>query len=77
MLYFDLNNEFFEYMYNLGNFKGKEVYITTENLVVSKLQDLYPEEKILAGCSVRFLRSALYEFDNLMDRSMTEKVEEL
>ena len=77
MLYFDLNNEFFEYMYNLGNFKGKEVYITTENLVVSKLQDLYPEEKILAGCSVRFLRSAHYEFDNLMDRSMTEKVEEL
>lgn len=77
MLYFELNNEFFEYMYSLGNFKGKEVYITTENLVLSKLQDLYPEEKILAGCSVRFLRSAHYEFDNLMDRSMTEKVEEL
>lgn len=77
MLYFELNNDFFDYMYNLGNFNGKEVYITTENLVISKLQDLYPEEKILAGCSVRFLRSAHYEFDNLMDRSMTEKVEEL
>lgn len=77
MLYFELNNDFFDYMYNLGNFNGQEVYITTENLVISKLQDLYPEEKILAGCSVRFLRSAHYEFDNLMDRSMTEKVEEL
>lgn len=77
MLYFELNTDFFDYMYNLGNFKGQDVYITTENLVLSKLQDLYPEEKILAGCSVRFLRSAHYEFDNLMDRSMTEKVEEL
>lgn len=77
MLYFELNDDFFDFMYHLGNFKGKEVYITTENLVLNKLQDLYPEEKILAGCSVRFLRSAHYEFDNVMDRAMTEKVEEM
>ena len=57
--------------------KNENIILRIEDIIINNLKLLLNDEKIISACTVRFLRSAHYEFPECSDEHMYEEVEEM
>ena len=56
---------------------NSNIYLRTEDLILSNLKQLFDNEHVKSYCAVRFLRSAHYDFPFCDESKMDEEVEEM
>lgn len=65
--------DYYSDIYKLNN----NIYLRTEDLILSNLKQLFDNEHVKSYCAVRFLRSAHYDFPFCDESKMDEEVEEM
>ena len=55
--------------------KNENIILRIEDIIINNLKLLINDEKIISACTVRFIRSAYYEFPECNDERMSEEVE--
>ena len=65
-----------EYLSDLYKLKNGTI-LRVEDIILNNLKQLFDNEKIVSYCTVKFLRSAYYDFPFCDESKMSEEVEEM
>lgn len=65
-----------EYLSDLYKLKNGTI-LRVEDIILNNLKQLFDNEKVVAYCAVKFLRSAYYDFPFCDESKMSEEVEEM